>query len=110
MTKVKLLNDVIVNASKVELDNGVLKITTTEGTVEELAELFSNPENTERITLLTESEIESGYKTGFISFAGIMYEADGVKTVELFQPVDTTDDRIKVLEDTLDTLLGVEVE
>lgn len=94
MTKVKLVNGTIINASTVEVVNGCLKITTSEHTVEELAELFANKENTSLITLMTESEIESGYKTGFTSFAGINYDAEGVKTVELFQPVDITEARI----------------
>lgn len=37
MTKVKLVDGAIINAESVELVNGVLKIITTEGTVEELA-------------------------------------------------------------------------
>ena len=43
---------------------------------------------------MTEADVECGYKTGFTSFAGIEYDADGVKTVELFQPVDVTEKRI----------------
>lgn len=94
MTKIKLVDGTIINASTVEVVNGVLKISTTDFTTEELAELFSNKENTSLIVLLTESEIESGYKTGFTSFAGINYSVDGVKTVELFHPVDVTEKRI----------------
>lgn len=94
MTKVKLTNGIIVNASAVELVNGILKISTTESTVEELAELFSNKENTNLITLMTESEKETGFKTGFTSFAGINYSEDGTKTIEMFQPVDITEARI----------------
>lgn len=37
MTKVKLVDGSVINAESVELVNGVLKIITTEGTVEELA-------------------------------------------------------------------------
>ena len=37
MTKVKLADNTIINASSVELSNGILKITTTDHTVEELA-------------------------------------------------------------------------
>ena len=37
MTKVKLVDGAIINAESVDLVNGVLKIITTEGTVEELA-------------------------------------------------------------------------
>lgn len=98
MTKIKLIDGTILNCSSVELVNGVLKITTTDLTTEELAELFSNKENTSLITLMTESEIESGYKTGFTSFAGIIYDAEGAKTVELCQPVDATEARISNAE------------
>ena len=98
MTKVKLLNGTIISAQTVELVEGVLKITTTEHTVEELAEMFSDKENTNLITLMTESEIESGFQTGFTSFAGILYGADETKTVQLFQPVDVTESRISNAE------------
>ena len=94
MTKIKLVNGTILNASDVKVVNGALKISTTDFTVEELAELFSNKENTSLIVLMTEADVECGYKTGFTSFAGIGYDADGVKTVELFQPVDATEKRI----------------
>lgn len=94
MTKIKLTDGTIINASNVEVVKGVLKITTTELTVKELAELFSDKEKTNLITLMTESEIETGYKTGFTSFAGIIYGSDQSKTVELFQPVDVTEARI----------------
>lgn len=98
MTKVKLLNGTIISAQTVELVEGVLKITTTEHTVEELAEMFSDKENTNLITLMTESEIETGFQTGFTSFAGILYGADETKTVQLFQPVDVTESRISNAE------------
>lgn len=88
MTKIKLIDGTIINASNVEVVNGTLKITTTEYTVEELAEMFSDKNNTNYITLMTEGEKECGYKTGFTSFAGIDYDAEGNKTVELFQPKD----------------------
>lgn len=123
MTKIKLVDGTIINASTVELVGGVLKITTADHTVEELAELFNNKENTNLITLLTESEVESGFKTGFTSFAGIVYNPDETKTVELFQPVDATEARISnaegaanaasnaatELEETVDALLGMGV-
>lgn len=94
MTKIKLVDGTIINAETVDLDGGVLKIDTKEKTVEELAELFGNKENTNHIVLMTESEIESGFKTGFTSFAGINYSEDGTKTIEMFQPVDATEARI----------------
>lgn len=100
MTKIKLTNGTIINAETVELVNGTLKITTNEHTVEELAKLFSNKENTSLITLMTESSIESGYKEGFTSFAGITYDSEGLKTVELFQPKDVTEARISSAEAT----------
>ena len=98
MPKVKLLNGTIISAQTVELVEGVLKITTTEHTVEELAEMFSDKENTNLITLMTESGIETGFQTGFTSFAGILYGADETKTVQLFQPVDVTESRISNAE------------
>lgn len=101
MTKVKLTNGTIVNASDVILASGVLKISTTDLTVEELAELFSNKENTSMITLMTEADVECGYKTGFTSFAGIDYSAEGVKTVELFQPADVTEKRLSEAEGSI---------
>jgi hypothetical protein len=100
MTKIKLVNGTVINADSVELTNGILKITTTELTVEELATLFSDKENTSLITLMTVSGIETGYKAGFTSFAGINYDADGVKTVELFQPKDVTEARLANVEAT----------
>lgn len=98
MTKVKLVDGTILNAESVELVKGVLEISTTEKTVEELAEMFSNKENTNVITLMTESEIESGIQLGFTSFAGIGYEPDGTKTVKMFQPADVTEARISNAE------------
>lgn len=122
MTKIKLADGTIINATSVELERGVLKITTEERTVEELAALFSDKSNTSLITLLTESEVESGYKTGFTSFSGITYGTDGKKTVEMFQPVDATEERISNaegainqanaeiagVEETVNILLGTE--
>lgn len=104
MTKIKLTDGTIINASDVEVVNGTLKITTAEHTVEELAELFRNFENTNYITLMTESEIETGYKTGFTSFAGINYDAEGNKTVELFQPKDVTESRLSYVEGNTERL------
>lgn len=124
MTKIKLVNGEIINAIDVALEkNSVLKIVTTESTVEELAEMFSNKENTSLITLMTESEIESGFKTGFTSLAGILYK-DGLKTIELIQPVDVAEKRISnaegmaskavaeliELEKTVDAFLGLGVD
>ena len=124
MTKIKLVNGTIVNAETVEVVNGVLKISTIEATVEELAELFGNKDNTSHIILMTESGKESGFKDGFTSFAGISYDADGLKTIELFQPRDVTEVRIsniegKVVEtnndvqelnETVNALLGTDTE
>lgn len=124
MTKVKLSNNVIINALEVTLIKGILKISTTENTVEELAEMFANKENTSLITFLTETEIESGYRTGFTSFMGITYDAEGIKTVEMSQPADVTEVRISnaegsinlvneevtELESTVNALLGAEGE
>lgn len=98
MTKIKLSNGTIINVNDVVLENGILKISTTEYTVEKLAKMFSNKENTNLITLLTESEVESGYKKGFTSFAGIIYGSDGLKTIELFQPKDITEARLSNAE------------
>lgn len=98
MTKIKLVDGTIINAESVELSKGILKITITDGTVEELAALFDDKSNTSLITLMTESGVESGYKKGFTSFAGIMYGADGTKTVELYQPTDATEARISNAE------------
>jgi chromosome segregation ATPase len=94
MTKIKLVDGTIINASNVEVVNGTLKITTADFSVEELAELFGNFENTNYITLLTEGDKECGYKAGFTSFAGIVYDAEGNKTVELFQPRDVSEAKI----------------
>lgn len=97
MTQIKLNNGKVINADSVELVDGVLKITTAELTVEELATLFSDKNNTSLITLMTESGIETGFKSGFTSFAGINY-ADGLKTIELFQPKDVTEARLSDVE------------
>lgn len=98
MTKIKLTNGTVINADSIDLSNGVLRITTSELTVEELAALFSDKNNTSCITLMTEGGLETGYKTGFTSFAGINYDADGTKTVELFQPKDVTEARLSNVE------------
>lgn len=98
MTKVKLVDGIIINATDVIFENGILKISTIEHTVEELAELFSNKENTSLITFMTESEIETGYKVGFTSFAGINYSEEGIKTVEIFQPIDALEARVSNAE------------
>lgn len=98
MTKIKLVDGTIINAKSVDLNKGVLRISTEEHTVEDLATIFNNKSNTSLITLLTESGNETGYKTGFTSFAGITYDSDGVKTVELFQPADVTEARLSNVE------------
>lgn len=98
MTKIKLTNGTVIDADSIDLSNGILRITTKELTVEELATLFSDKSNTSLITLMTEGGAESGYKTGFTSFAGINYDADGSKTVELFQPKDVTEARLSNVE------------
>ena len=107
MTKIKLVNGIIINASRVELVKGVLKITTTDFTVEELAALFENKDNTNYISLLTESGEESGFKTGFTSFAGIIYDSNGAKTVELFQPKDVIEARLSVVEGNANSAIAV---
>ena len=98
MTKVKLVDGTIINANSIELENGVLKITTTDRTVEGLVALFGNKENTNLLTFFTESGKESGFKTGFTSFAGIVYMADGSKVVELYQPANVTEVRLSSAE------------
>lgn len=100
MTKVKLIDGSFVDAISVKLENGILKISVLDYTVEELASMFSDKRNTSLITLMTESEIETGIQTGFTSFAGIDYDSEGVKTVKLFQPVDATESRISNAEGT----------
>lgn len=123
MTKIKLADGTIINADSVELVDNVLCISTKELTVEELAALFSNPVNTEYITLMTESEVETGYKYGFIKFIGIDYDADGLKTIQLMQ-ADNIESRLAVAENNaklainksteieaaVDALLGTEEE
>ena len=98
MTKVKLTNSFIIEAKEVEIKNGILNISTVENTVEELAEMFSNKDNTNLITFLTAADAESGFRVGFTSFIGIDYDADGVKTIKLAQPADTTESRISKAE------------
>lgn len=98
MTKIKLVNGTVINAETVEVVNGALRIATTERTVEELDTLFSNKENTSHIVLMTAADVECGYKNGFTSFAGINYDPNGLKTIELFQPVDITEKRISEAE------------
>lgn len=98
MTKIKLANNIIINADNVDLTNGILRITTKESTVEELATIFSDKSNTSLITLMTEGEDKIGFKSGFTSFAGINYDANGSKTVELFQPKDVTEARLSNVE------------
>ena len=138
MDKTKLSNGTVLNISNIEVVYGALKISTPDFTVEELAELFSAKENTALITIMTAAEQATGYKTGFTSFSGIQYDADGTKTIELFQPVDVTEQRlsnaesniilaneaasnasakadgtdakVSSLEETINTLLGVETE
>lgn len=108
MTKIKLTNGAIINALEVKIENGFLKIATEENTVEELAQLFSNKQNTNCITLMTETGIESGIKVGFTSFVGIDYDAEGVKTVCMMQPVDITEARLSNAEGSINAV-GKEV-
>lgn len=99
MTKIKLVDGTIFSAEKVEIVNGTLQLTVIDDvSVEDLADAFSDKNNTCHITLLTESGKESGFKTGFTSFAGIMYNADCSKTVQMFQPKDVTERRISDAE------------
>lgn len=104
MTKIKLTDGTILSAD-VELKKGILYITTNESkTVEELVEIFNDKEKTNLITLMTESGKESGFKTGFTSFAGITYNPDKTKTIELFQPKDVTEARISNVEGNTEKL------
>lgn len=98
MNKIKLSNGTVLSVQKIELLNGILKLTTLEYTVEQLADMFSNKENTKLIAILTEAGTESGYKEGFTSFGGITYSSSGAKTIELFQPVDPTEARLTAAE------------
>lgn len=98
MRKIKLVDGTIIKITEKSLINGILKISTKEKTVEELAELFSNKENTSYIATLSRNDVEIGFNKGFTSFAGITYDTDGIKTVELFQPKDVTEARISNLE------------
>lgn len=123
MTKIKLVDETILSASSVDLIGGVLKITTSEHSVEELAKMFCDKENTNFITLMTESELESGVQIGFTSFIGVTYNAEGLKTIHLMQPADVNEMRISNAEgtanhafaetmelgSTLDALLGMGV-
>lgn len=103
MTKIKLADGTILICDSVELIHGVLKINTKEKSVEELATIFSDKSKTNNIIFLTESDKESGYKTGFTSFAGITYNPDGAKVIELFQPADVTEARISQAEGKANT-------
>lgn len=98
MDKIKLVNGTVLNVSNIDSSDRVLKISTTDFTVEELAEMFANKENTNYIVIMTESEKETGFKIGFTSFAGINYDNDGVKTIELFQPIDNMEARVSNVE------------
>ena len=112
MRKIKLVDGTIIEILEKSLINGILKISTKEKTVEELAELFSNKENTNYIATLSRNDVEIGFNKGFTSFAGITYDTDGIKTVELFQPKDVTEARISNLEgvtnETKNTVASVE--
>lgn len=112
MRKIRLVNGTIIEITEKSLINGILKISTKEKTVEELAELFSNKENTNYIAILSRNDVEIGFNKGFTSFAGITYDTDGIKTVELFQPKDVTEARISNLEgvtnETKNTVASVE--
>ena len=98
METIKLSNGTIINISNIDFVNGVLKISTPDSTVEELAEMFSDKNSTSLITIIARSGRTIGCKKGFTSFAGITYDTDGIKTIELFQPVDTTEARISNTE------------
>ena len=98
MTIIKLVDGTTINATDVELAYGILKITTEDHTVEELAAIFSDKQKTSHIKLLTVAGVESGFQDGFTSFAGIQYTADGIKTVALFQPIDDLERRVATAE------------
>lgn len=98
MDKIKLANGTVISVSNIDSSDRTLKISTTDFTVEELADMFSNKENTNYIVIMTESEKETGFKIGFTSFAGINYDNNGVKTIELFQPIDDMEARVSNIE------------
>ena len=100
MDKIKLVDGTILSAESIELINGVLKISTRDNTIDGLIELFSNSANTHTIVILTEDEVECERKIGFTSFAGIRYNADGLMTVEMFQPKDELELRVASAEAT----------
>jgi hypothetical protein len=68
--------------------------------------------NTSYIATLSRNDVEIGFNKGFTSFAGITYDTDGIKTIELFQPKDVTEARIANLEgatnETKNTVASVE--
>ena len=98
MEKIKLSDGTIINISEIDLVNGVLNISTYEHTVEELVEMFSNKEKTNLIIVMSDTGVENGRKLGFTSFGGIHYGANGLKTVELFQPVSDLEHRVAEAE------------
>ena len=98
MSKIRLVDGTEITITNIELVKGNLNISTTELTVEELHSIFWNKENTSVIILLTDNGVETGYKTGFTSFAGITFDTEGVKTVILFQPKDTIEARLSDAE------------
>lgn len=101
MEKVKLTSGLTLDIDNIYIVDGTLEIVFAPQlthTVEELVEIFSDKSATSHIVILTESGKESGFKTGFTSFAGIRYTADGYTIVELFQPKDVTEQRISKAE------------
>ena len=98
MDKVKLVDGTLLSAESIELINGVLKISTRDNTVDGLVGLFSDPANTHTIVILTNDDVECERKIGFTSFAGIHYSADGLMTVEMFQPTDDMELRVASAE------------
>ena len=107
MEKIKLSDGTLINITDIEVVHGTLKISTPDHTVEELVALFSDKQKTSLIMILTAANVECGQKIGFTSFAGIRYDADGLKTVELFQPVDDLERRVAIAEGVADGAASV---
>ena len=97
ISKIKLMDGAEYSVSRVEVVDGHLEIDMNGSTAEEIQELFSNPENLEKIELYTEGEALFGILERWMVYGGVILRGE-TKTVILSQAADNLEARIVQIE------------
>lgn len=108
MEKVKLKNETVLEFKEI-LDNGYLSITFVGQDISDLRTLFDNPDNVAEIEILTEGNevcaIYNGYQTDKYIIQGDEITVYLIKPDRTQQTIQKLQQRIDVLQETIDTLV-----